>query len=281
MSSDSSSETEPATDVPATSVASSDAESSLRSWLTARWGTTGPWAPLALFSIWVSVLVRAIPDVRASDRGIFVSVAERVVAGDVLYAEVWDNKDPLFYLSTALGRVISPYADVIIEVAWILSGALAALSISRAIGCGRAAGVFVSFGMAPLILTGAFYAPGYTHLPGVALTLLAFAALTSNRYVIAGSLLGALAFFKLVMLPVALALVVTHFVGHRSRRAALVDTLGIRSPGRGSTRTAGSSWGTDSVSRIADYERLVLPGSCRRLEVGDCLSDTLCGCLAQ
>ena len=64
------------------------------------------------------------------DRGIFVSIAERLLAGDKLYVDVWENKDPIFYYMISLGRVFSPYADVVLEIllekvkfsiAWLLS----------------------------------------------------------------------------------------------------------------------------------------------------------------
>ena len=188
-----------------------------------------PWVAIALTSTWGLVLVRAIP-VPRGDRGIFVSVAERLLAGDRLYADVWDNKDPLFYFLTALGRSVSPYSDVVIEVAWILSSSIAVLTIARWLGCGSASAVFVSFGMAPIIITGALYYPGYTHLPGTALTLLMFAALTSNRFALAGVLFGSLVFMKLVILPVAAALIVTYFVFRRTRAGAFAMALGIFGP---------------------------------------------------
>lgn len=58
---------------------------------------SGPLTWLAISLIWLALLPRIVPVPRA-DRGIFVSVAERLIAGDVLYRDVWDNKDPLFSL---------------------------------------------------------------------------------------------------------------------------------------------------------------------------------------
>ena len=49
---------------------------------------------------WVSIVPRLVPD-RSLDRGIFVSVAERLIAGDALYTGVLDNNDPLFYYFVA------------------------------------------------------------------------------------------------------------------------------------------------------------------------------------
>jgi hypothetical protein len=36
-----------------------------------------------------------------SDRGVFVSIAARMLDGDALYTELVDNKDPLFFLTCA------------------------------------------------------------------------------------------------------------------------------------------------------------------------------------
>src|SRR5512144_127111 len=94
----------------------------------------GPWVPVSILIIWVALLPRMIPDVRSADRGIFVSVAERLLAGDALYRDVWDNKDPLFYFSLALGRAISPYADIVIEVSWVACSSVALLVLARWLG---------------------------------------------------------------------------------------------------------------------------------------------------
>ena len=53
---------------------------------------------VAVVLAWVVALPRLVPST-FGDHGTFVSVAERLLAGDRLYVDVWDNKDPLFYLS--------------------------------------------------------------------------------------------------------------------------------------------------------------------------------------
>lgn len=180
----------------------------------------GKWVPASLLIIWVVVLPRIIPGTR-SDRGIFVSVAERLLAGDVLYLEVFDNKDPLFYYFLALGRAISPYADIVLELLWIVAAGIAVYVMTRKLGCDAPAALFAAFGLTPLILTGGLYRTGYTHLPGTALVLLVMAATVSKRFAAAGSLLAVLAFLKLVMLPIALLLILT-VIGLRKEWRALV-----------------------------------------------------------
>jgi hypothetical protein len=178
----------------------------------------GKWVPLSLLLIWVALLPRIIPGTN-SDRGIFVSVSERLLAGDILYVDVWDNKDPLFYYSLALGRTISPYADILLELMWIVGAGSAVYVLARKLGCDAPGALFAAFGMTPLILTGGLYRTGYTHLPGTALVLLVLAATVSRRFAAAGCLLAILAFLKLVMLPIALLLILTVITLRKEWRA--------------------------------------------------------------
>jgi hypothetical protein len=168
----------------------------------------GIWIPLSVCLIWLALLPKIVPGLNL-DRGIFVSVAERILAGDVLYRDVWDNKDPLFYFSIALGRLVSPYADVFMEIFWIACAAAAVLVLARWRGCDSRNALFLGFGMTPLILTGGLYVPGFTHLPGTAVALMVMAASVSRRYVIAGALIAVLTFLKIIMLPVAFLLFLT------------------------------------------------------------------------
>src|SRR6187401_222124 len=62
------------------------------------------------------------------DRGIFVTVAERLLAGDKLYAGVWDNKGPLFYYLVALERYAGGFGEIFFELLFVL---LASYSVFR------------------------------------------------------------------------------------------------------------------------------------------------------
>ena len=64
-----------------------------------RWRAVGV-AVLALGLGLALVLLRGDPFV-ASDQGVFLSVAGRMLDGDRLYADVFDNKDPLFFYTYA------------------------------------------------------------------------------------------------------------------------------------------------------------------------------------
>ena len=168
----------------------------------------------AVAAAWALTMSRAIP-YRDGDRGVFASVAERVVAGDRLYVDVWDNKEPLFYLTLALGRTISPYVDVLLELAWLATGSLATYSIARSCRLSTSMSTFVAWVGIPLILTGGGYAAGFTHLPGTVLILVTFALLLRGRLLAAGALLPVIIAFKILALPVALAILAVHLVHHR------------------------------------------------------------------
>ena len=149
---------------------------------------------------------RAIPG-RSGDRGIFVSVAERINAGDRLYVDVWDQKDPLFYYLLAFGRTVSPFLDIVIEISWLALAAFAGWRIARCIGLPRQWAILVGSGLVPLVLTGVEYIPGFTHLPGTVLGLLAVAFMLDRRMLLVGITLGLLLFFKITTLPVAIVMV--------------------------------------------------------------------------
>ena len=74
---------------------------------------------VAVVIAWAVALPRLVPST-FGDHGTYASVAERLIAGDRLYVDVWDNKDPLFYYALALGRLVSPLADVALEILWVV-----------------------------------------------------------------------------------------------------------------------------------------------------------------
>lgn len=176
--------------------------------------------------IWLACLPRMVPSL-VLDRGIFVSVGERLLAGDVLYRDVWDNKDPLFYYGVALGRLVSPLGDIVLEAAWVLLAALAMIWLARSVGCSPSWALLAGFGMTPLVVTGGLYLAGYSHLPGVAVTMLALAAAVRRRYGAAGALIGVLLFLKLVMIPVAVLPVALMVLLRRDLRRVPVAALGF------------------------------------------------------
>ncbi|WP_030203268.1 hypothetical protein [Terrabacter tumescens] len=156
---------------------------------------------LAVAAAWAMALPRLVPST-FGDHGTYASVAERLLAGDRLYVDVWDNKDPLFYYALAVGRLASPLADVALEVLWVLGAGLAVTVLARAAGAAPKIAVVAGLGAMPLLLTGPPYESGMTHLPGLALLLGAVACAVRSRWVLAGALVGLLLLTKLILAPV-------------------------------------------------------------------------------
>lgn len=177
-------------------------------------------------AVWGIVAVRAVPGVRW-DRGVFVSVSERLLAGDRLYVDVWDNKDPLFFYLLALGRLVHPWADVALELGWIALAAFAMACVCRSLGCEPALTFTVGWIATPLLVTGLFYIPGYTNLPGTAMTLAVLAAALRERGILAGAGLGVLLFLKIVNFPVGVVLVAIVIAERRNWKLARNVAVGL------------------------------------------------------
>lgn len=190
--------------------------SSTRAPKPARHSVRGPlpdWAQwavtlAAIGLIWFFLYVRVIPSPsRTMDTGIFVSVAERLRAGDILYVTVWDNKDPLFYWALALWLGL-PHGLLWCELMWLSIACLSAAAIARRCGEAWRGTIFTGGALAPLVFTGASYFPGMSHLPGTALTLAAIACAWWGWWAVAGVFAVLLLATKLIYLPVlALALI--------------------------------------------------------------------------
>jgi hypothetical protein len=165
-----------------------------------------PWRLVTYFLIliaWVAFIPNMIPN-RDSDRGIFVSVAERLLAGDVLYKDVLDNKEPLFYYFVAAQRLIGAYGEIFGELVVFWMACYCAYKLSRA-ALDQNISLLVGWILVPFILIGQHYRPGYTELPGVTLMLLLIYSLIVQRWLLAGVFLAILAFTKLPFVPLGLA----------------------------------------------------------------------------
>ena len=177
------------------------------------------------FATWLFTVTRAIP-LRNGDRGVFVSMAERLAAGDVLYVDVWDNKEPLFFLTLSLGRLLSPGMDVAIEMAWLIVSGVSALFIARAVGARPLLAAAAGFIATPLIITGATYSAGFSHLPATSVFLALAALAISRRWLLAGALLPVLALYKIITVPMALSVLIVALVALGGRRELLRSIVG-------------------------------------------------------
>ena len=185
---------------------------------------------IAVCFTWILVALRTIPatlTIQLGDRGIFVSVAERLLAGDRLYVDVWDNKDPLFFYIIAIGRLVSPWMDIVIELGWIGVASTASTVIAKRLGVTHNNSVLVGWAGTPFIVTGVHYFAGGTHLPGIAMALTATALMLSGRHLLSGAALGLLFFLKLPLFPVAVTLVVLVALTGRRPRNLIRVAVGL------------------------------------------------------
>ena len=187
-------------------------------------------ATAAAAATWAVVLALTIPRAitgAVGDYGFFSAVADRLAYGDALYTQVWDNKDPLVFMSLALARTGGVGGAWALEIAWVLLATVALFVIARRSTLTGWLSFVVAFVAAPFVVLGSAYFMGSTHLPGIALTLLALALMLSDRPMLAGIPVGVLLFFKFIMVPLALALVITVAVTRRRPRTLLRTAIGL------------------------------------------------------
>ena len=177
----------------------------------------------SLVLVWIFVISITVPQLWPGnfDYGFFTAVAERLRAGDVLYEDVWDNKDPFVFYSIALARTFGPAGAWALEVSWIVISSLAVFALARRIDIDRWLAVFVSFAATPIALLGVPYFMGSSHMPGIALTLAALALVVYQRPLLAGVAVAFIVFLKFVMLPLTLAVVITWLVVQKQGRLVL------------------------------------------------------------
>lgn len=193
--------------------------------LGSRAGTVAVTVTVAV--VWLVTWPRTVPTL-FGDHGSYISMAERVLAGDRLYVDVWDNKGPLYYDEIAVGRLVSRFADIALEVGWVALACAAVLSLCRFAGIPRRGSLLTALAGVPVVVTGAAYTAGMTHLPGVALCLGVAGLAVRRRWVVAGALTGVLLFSKEIMVPIAGAAILTAAWHHRSWRGlvrAVVSAL--------------------------------------------------------
>jgi hypothetical protein len=178
------------------------------------------------------VLLRGEPSV-ASDQGVFLSVAARILDGDHLYSEVVDNKDPLFFYTYAAALAAGGWrGPFLLDGLWLGVAALSMALLVRELRAPRAA-VLASFVVYPLALTAGWYLVGMSMLAGLALAPLAPWFWLRRRFAAAGLVLAVVMLFKLnlALLVAAPLLVLVLFVqpsriGWREARLAALGWSG-------------------------------------------------------
>src|SRR5262245_1543310 len=107
---------------------------------------------------WLIIFPALVPE-HLADRDIFVFVGDRLLAGDRLYADVYDNKDPLFFYLVAFQRTLGGMGEIAFEVSCVIIAASSSYIIAKPITAKRSTAAAISFVAVPIILTGAFYYP--------------------------------------------------------------------------------------------------------------------------
>jgi hypothetical protein len=171
----------------------------------------GPWVTFAVIVTWVLTFFRLTPT-PYGDYGIAVSVAERLIAGDSLYSQVWDNRDPLYYWTLALFRLPGPLGGNALEFLWFAVAATATFFIARALGARLRTRVVIAGIAVPIVLAGTTYVPGSTHLGATAISLVAIGLILHSHYFWTGALIPAVFFSKILVFPIAVALILTLFL---------------------------------------------------------------------
>jgi hypothetical protein len=143
---------------------------------------------------------RLIPS-PTSDRAVFVSVAEYLLSGNRLYIDVYDNKDPLFYYAVSMQRLLGSAAEYMFEFLMLTIATVSAYYISCIIECTGTIRKRILLIAVPLLVTGAFWIPGYNHLPATALSLLACFLFLRKKMLLTGGCIGLVAFTKLIAFP--------------------------------------------------------------------------------
>lgn len=187
-------------------------------------------ASVGIAAVWLVVLVRTVPrtiDGAVGDYGFFIGVADRLRAGDTLYTQVWDNKDPLYFYTLAVARTAGAAGSWVLEILWIIVAVASVLAIGSSVRLALVPRVLLAAGATPLILIGMPYFMGSTHLPGVVLILAVAAAALGRRWLVAGVLLGLLLILKLVLAPIAVAVLAVCLISEGRRAAWIRATAGF------------------------------------------------------
>lgn len=176
------------------------------------------------------VLLRGDPYV-ASDQGVFLSVAGRMLDGDELYAEVFDNKDPLFFYTYAAALWVGGWrGPFLLDAVWVGLAAVSVALLARALGAPRSV-VVASFLLYPLSLTAGWYLVGLSMLGGLAVVPFAPWLWLRGRFALAGVAVAVVMLLKLNLAPVVLAplaaLIALGAPDGRSRRALAQGALGL------------------------------------------------------
>jgi hypothetical protein len=183
----------------------------------------------------VLVLLRGEPYV-ASDQGVFLSVAGRLLEGDSLYARVFDNKDPLFFYGYAAALWAGGWrGPFLLDALWLGVAATSMALLARELRAPRVA-VFAGLVTYPLALTAGWYLVGLSMLGALAAAPLVAWLWARGWHAASGAVLIAVALMKLNLAPIVVAPPVAFLV------AGVPDAGRLRAVGRGALGVAGAAF---------------------------------------
>ena len=189
------------------------------------WGCAAGVNALIVFGI---VFGARLMPAAEGDRAVFEAVGDGLRAGQRLYLDVYDNKDPLFFYAVGLQRWLGALGGWLFEAGclalagWCLAGLhrwLARTANPRQEGLCAVLGA--------LLLSGGFWGAGQPQLPASALLLLSVLLLCRRRPAGAGVCTGLMTGFKLISLPVGLAVAVVLLQPKRGLRPLLRFSGGV------------------------------------------------------
>ena len=178
----------------------------------------------------VLVLLRGDPFV-ASDQGVFLSVAARLLEGDRLYSDVFDNKDPLFFYTYAGALFVGGWrGPFLLDAIWLAVAGISTALLARELRAPRSV-IAASLLVYPLALTADWYLVGLSMLGGLAVAPLAPWLWLRGRFAGAGAVVGIVMLLKLNLAPLAAvplaALLVLGAPAYPRARAVLRSALGL------------------------------------------------------
>ena len=169
------------------------------------------WIGICGFSLlfgFALVLVRGKPTL-ASDQGVYLSVAARMLDGDHLYAQTIENKDPLFFYTYAAALWVGGWrGPFLLDGLWFALAAVSFALLLRELQMPRSV-VFAGFFLYPLALAGGWYLAGQTMLGALAVAPLAPWLWLRGRFAASGAVLGVVMLLKLNLAAVAVAPIAT------------------------------------------------------------------------
>jgi len=174
---------------------------------------------VAAIPVWIMVVRSAVLS-RVVDGGIWLSVSAGTANGLTPYDQVWDHKDPVFYMIMALATVISPGLAFFLDIGWFVVAGIGAGLLARSVMSADRA-LFIGVIVTPLLLLGPSYIPGWTNTPGTALVLLTVGLFAHRLPTSAGLAAGLLAFVKLPVFPLAAGALILALAFGTWRRAAV------------------------------------------------------------